>query len=424
MLTDTDGIARFRFAGNVAGRDYVEICGDSFCETDVGPAIVDWASDVDLVIDAFSPPLIKAQTGDLITFTDRTANTGDGSGEASVTRFYISESDHVGPATAIVVGERSVPALDGGAVSEQLDMQLPLPDGFSLGVHNLIACADANQVVAESDETNNCSNIDLEGHEFIAIPVADFEDLTVVTVNDITVDEGDAGRAVAFVDVELSQRDPDSDIVVAFELGDGTATVGDYRDASGMVTFPAGVGPQTQQIEIAAIGDTEPEDDEFFVVSLAKVSGEFVFLERDAEVTILDDDIAAVLDCSTAVVAPSLLWPPNHKFRTIHIDNVVDERGNEAQVVVQQILQDELVEGEGDGDTQPDATINETGQVQVRAERSGLEDGRIYEITFSATSAAGAACTGSVMVGVPHDKGQGSVPIDSQVRYNSTVVLE
>jgi hypothetical protein len=54
-------------------------------------------------------------------------------------------------------------------------------------------------------------------------------------------------------------------------------------------------------------------------------------------------------------------------------------------------------------------------------ERSGLENGRIYEITFDAIGNDGAACTGTVLDGVPHDQSQGSVPIDSGARYDSTV---
>jgi hypothetical protein len=43
-------------------------------------------------------------------------------------------------------------------------------------------------------------------------------------------------------------------------------------------------------------------------------------------------------------------------------------------------------------------------QVQVRAERSGLGDGRVYTISFTAKDPAGASCSGAVTVSVPHDK--------------------
>jgi hypothetical protein len=77
---------------------------------------------------------------------------------------------------------------------------------------------------------------------------------------------------------------------------------------------------------------------------------------------------------------------------------------------------------DGSGDTPIDGMIV-NGVAQVRAERSGQGDGRIYQIFFTATEATGTekhSCTGSVTVGVPHDQ-SGSPAFDSGVRYNSLV---
>jgi hypothetical protein len=41
--------------------------------------------------------------------------------------------------------------------------------------------------------------------------------------------------------------------------------------------------------------------------------------------------------------------------------------------------------------------------VQLRAERSGRGDGRVYRLAFTATDDHGAQCTGTALVGVPHD---------------------
>ena len=420
---DANAIARYSVTGNVGDRDYIDICGDSFCEGVEATVVVDWVSDVDLVVSAFSPPLIKAESGEVILFTDRTANFGDGPSGASVTRFYISDTEDVDPATATVVGERTVPPLQPGEVSEQTDTTIALPPGFPLGVHNLIACADAAEEIRESNELNNCSNAQLEGSEFIAIPVADFEDLTRVSADDVSIEEGDSGTTDALVEVVLSQGDPNADIIVSYEIEDGSATVvdNDYVDSSGTITFPAGSGAQSQSIIVSVVGDDREEDDETLVVRLGSVSGEFVLFDREAVVTIVNDDADFTLDCSTATAFPSLLWPPNHKYTTIDIAGVLDRSGNEANISVQQVFQDELLNGEGDGDTEPDAVIDAVGDVQVRSERSGLEDGRIYEITFEASSNDGATCTGTVFVGVPHDQGQGSTPIDSGVRFDSTI---
>ncbi len=84
------------------------------------------------------------------------------------------------------------------------------------------------------------------------------------------------------------------------------------------------------------------------------------------------------------------------------------------------MTQDEALKGLGDGDTSPDAKTEPTAnQVSVRAERSGAGDGRAYRISFTGSDGRGGTCTGSVTVGVPHDQGQGSTPVDSGQAVNS-----
>jgi hypothetical protein len=60
----------------------------------------------------------------------------------------------------------------------------------------------------------------------------------------------------------------------------------------------------------------------------------------------------------------------------------------------------------------------------VRAERTGSKqvpgDGRVYHIGFTATDPAGASCSGTVTVCVPHDQGQGSACVDGGPLYDST----
>jgi hypothetical protein len=47
-----------------------------------------------------------------------------------------------------------------------------------------------------------------------------------------------------------------------------------------------------------------------------------------------------------------------------------------------------------------------TSTAFVRAERSGLGDGRVYHIDFTATDTQNQTCMGDVTVCVPHDQGQ------------------
>lgn len=83
------------------------------------------------------------------------------------------------------------------------------------------------------------------------------------------------------------------------------------------------------------------------------------------------------------------------------------------------ITQDEPVNGPGDGDTVPDRFGVGTATARLRAERSGAGNGRVYAVAHSAT-ARGGSCSGVVYVGVPHDQGHGSTPVDDGQNHDST----
>lgn len=129
-------------------------------------------------------------------------------------------------------------------------------------------------------------------------------------------------------------------------------------------------------------------------------------------------------DC-TAVAAPDLLWPPNHKFVEVSVVGVTDPDGDPVTITIDSIFQDEPVNGTSDGNTSPDGQGVGTVTAEVRAERAGDPnvpgDGRVYHIGFSAEDGNGGACSGEVLVGVPHDQGNGSVPVDGGPLYDSTV---
>ena len=123
--------------------------------------------------------------------------------------------------------------------------------------------------------------------------------------------------------------------------------------------------------------------------------------------------------CTAATASPSLLWPPNHRLVPITIDGVTDADGSAVSLSIVSIFQDEPTNGLGDGDTPIDGFGVGTSTAIVRAERSGAGNGRVYHVAFTAT-ANGLSCTGNVTVGVPHDMGNGSTPIDDGPQYDST----
>ena len=127
-------------------------------------------------------------------------------------------------------------------------------------------------------------------------------------------------------------------------------------------------------------------------------------------------------DCDAAVAFPDTLWPPNHKFKDIRIDGVIDVDQDDVLITITAITQDEAVDSISSGSTSPDGKGAGTPFAQVRAERDGTGDGRVYAIHFKATDTAGNECIGVVNTGsVVHDQGGNSTPvIDSGQVFDST----
>jgi uncharacterized repeat protein (TIGR01451 family) len=124
----------------------------------------------------------------------------------------------------------------------------------------------------------------------------------------------------------------------------------------------------------------------------------------------------------TAVSAGPDLWPPNHKLVPVTVAGATDPDGNPLTYTVTGVTQDEPTDGLGDGDTPVDAVLGSGPNLKVRAERSGLGDGRVYRIAVTVSDGLGGSCTGTATVGVPHDQsGARSTPVDSGGVYNSLV---
>jgi hypothetical protein len=124
-------------------------------------------------------------------------------------------------------------------------------------------------------------------------------------------------------------------------------------------------------------------------------------------------------DCSGVTASPDTLWPPNHKLQNITLSGLTDPDGDPTTLAITGVTQDEPINGLGDGDKSPDAVAGATSsQVMLRAERSGLGDGRVYEISFTGTDSFGATCSGTVTVSVPHSQ-NGDPAVDSGQLYDS-----
>jgi predicted extracellular nuclease len=117
------------------------------------------------------------------------------------------------------------------------------------------------------------------------------------------------------------------------------------------------------------------------------------------------DEIAPTLEVS---VTPDTLWPANHKYVTVSATvNVDDNFDPDPMVELVSVESNEPDDGLGDGDTPVDIDIVDDVTFDLRAERSGTGDGRVYTITYLATDACGNSTEATATVTVPHSQGEG-----------------
>ena len=115
-----------------------------------------------------------------------------------------------------------------------------------------------------------------------------------------------------------------------------------------------------------------------------------------------------------------VLWPPDHKMLPARILGVI--MPSDDKITITGVTQDEPTNGLGDGDTPTDAIVHHYADkddtVDLRAERSGKGDGRVYRVSFTVADPE-ASASGMVKVMVPHDK-KTDIAIDSGGAYDST----
>jgi len=131
--------------------------------------------------------------------------------------------------------------------------------------------------------------------------------------------------------------------------------------------------------------------------------------------------------CLGAMASVETLWPPDGRMVPVEIVGLRDADGDPLEVRITRILQDEPVEqGNGTLDVRdgssigPDASGTGTAVAQLRAERAGNGNGRVYTLDYVASDGHGGSCEGQVTVCVPHDQGQGQSCVDDGPLYDST----
>ncbi len=128
-----------------------------------------------------------------------------------------------------------------------------------------------------------------------------------------------------------------------------------------------------------------------------------------------------VVDSQPPTLTPKTigLWPPNHKFHTIEIGDcveVADACDEDLQAAFIWASSDEPVDDLGDGHHEPDILVDSCQRVQVRSERQGPKNGRVYKLGVRVVDRAGHAVESACTIIVDHDQ-RGVVGADSGESY-------
>jgi len=118
-----------------------------------------------------------------------------------------------------------------------------------------------------------------------------------------------------------------------------------------------------------------------------------------------------------ALEETATLWPPNHKYVSFSIEDMVEDVTDDYagsisvdSVRIASASSDEPENGRGDGNTTADIVIAEGGRsIQLRRERSGPRNGRVYTVNLSVSDPNGNVAEAAYRVEVPKSKKRGAV---------------
>jgi hypothetical protein len=187
----------------------------------------------------------------------------------------------------------------------------------------------AGDAVFEADETffvnlTGATNAAITDNQGLGTILNDEGALSVV-INDVTLNEGNAGTTNFLFTVTLSGTSA-SDVSVNYTTADGTATAGvDYTAQSGVATITAGT--LTTTITVAVTGDTTFEPDETFFVNLTGATNAAI-TDNQGLGTILNDDEAPLFaaDLSIGKTADTTTFVPGQQVTyTITVTNAGPE---------------------------------------------------------------------------------------------------
>ena len=176
-------------------------CGASSSKIQVGP---------DLVESAVSSQTLATGAGATIAVSDTAGNQGGGNAAVSVTQYYLSPLTNKVNTARLLSGNRAVPALASSGSSIG-GTNVTIPPDMATGTYYLLACADDTNLVAETNENNNCAASSARiqvGPDLVESAVSSQSSLVSpggnITVSDTASNQGGGNAVASFTQYYLS----------------------------------------------------------------------------------------------------------------------------------------------------------------------------------------------------------------------------
>jgi subtilisin family serine protease len=237
----------------------------------------------DLVVAALNAPTTAAPGG-TVTVTDSVKNQGAGAAGASVTRFYLSANGAFDAADILLPGSRAVTPLAAGS-TDTGSTALILPSPLAAGTYYLIAKADADNTVGESQEINNTAlrAIQVGGDlvvSALSVPSRGAAGGTI-TISDTTANTGAGGVPPSVTRFYLSANPllDAGDVVLAGSHAVPDLAAGAAHTASTIVAIPPSIGAGTYYVIAKADADNavaEPQETNNTALRTIQIGGDLV----------------------------------------------------------------------------------------------------------------------------------------------------
>lgn len=309
------------------------------------------------------------------------------------------------------------------------------------GEMDALAVATGGSVVSSTSSSSNISTAILTGLDTLtytvsAVPSAECDPL-VLSYLPATYSGVSGGETVVFdetieVPLDIADADLDADgyitCTVDFLADDtviGTQTIDVYVPLNQPPValcedlFLEADGTCSADGSVDA-GSYDPDGDPITVE--ASVEGPYGIGTTEVTLTVTDDsgesDSCVAYVSVSDVTAPTVtttnveFWPPNHKYWSFDLADCVVEVTDSCDGAVDianvgyvtGIYSDEPEDAAGNGDGRTTADIVLTGDTSfdLRAERQGASNGRVYGVSFEVEDGAGNTTTASCEFSVPH----------------------